>query len=465
MDVEDRVGNRGRCLRGGTQASEDRPGDGRLGGVAVDRQAHRPRDGGNAVLAEAQSGHQRDVAQRELIDGHRVPVAVDHLAQLDPVVGDPEPVEFQAAAFLPGSRDRPARQHRGVKIEILIEAKLADGLNEEAVAQAQALAESEPLRDRPRSLLMRAMHANGRQAEALRVYSCYRRYLADETGLDPSEEIVELERRVARGDASLTSGVRALRGYELGERIGEGAFAVVHRAVQPGIEREVAVKIIRAELADQPDFIRRFEFEARTVARIEHPNVVPLFDFWREPGAAYLVMRLLQGGTVEQALRTSGPYSREQTMRLLDDVGGALETAHQAGVVHRDVRPANLLLDAEGTTYLADFGIALPTAAIDDLPTLAGVPSVRLWALAAAALDEEVPGTFVHALRRRRAEARPLFIRAARTVDDTDVAEDAVQYLTLLDGEPTETWIDLAQTAGSTSARAGALDVLESTGD
>jgi serine/threonine protein kinase/DNA-binding SARP family transcriptional activator/WD40 repeat protein len=252
--------------------------------------------------------------------------------------------------------------------EALIESMLADGLDDEAAAEAQSLVESEPLREGPRALAMRAMYASGRQAEALRVASSYRRYLADETGLDPSEEIVALERRIARGDTSLTSGTTPLRGYELGERIGEGAFSVVHRAVQPGVDRDVAIKIIRAELADRPDFIRRFEFEARTVARIEHPNVVPLYDFWREPGAAYLVMRLLPGGSVEQALRSTGPYSREQTVRMLVDVGGALEAAHRAGVVHRDVRPANLLLDADGTTYLADFGIALPTAAIDDLP-------------------------------------------------------------------------------------------------
>jgi DNA-binding SARP family transcriptional activator/WD40 repeat protein len=252
--------------------------------------------------------------------------------------------------------------------EALIEAKLASGSHDEAAADAESLVEAEPLRERPRELLMRAMYAGGRQAEALRVYASYRRHLIDETGLDPSAQITELERRIARGDPSLGNRVTALRGYEVGERIGEGAFAVVHRAVQPGVERDVAIKIIRSELADRPDFIRRFEFEARTVARIEHPNVVPLYDFWREPGAAYLVMRLLSGGTVEQAVWARGPYSPEQTMRLLADVGGALDAAHRAGVVHRDVRPGNLLLDTEGTTYLADFGIALPTAAVDDLP-------------------------------------------------------------------------------------------------
>lgn len=252
--------------------------------------------------------------------------------------------------------------------EALVEARLADGMVEQAVADAQALVESEPLRERPRSLLMRSLYASGRQAEALRVFGSYRRYLAEETGLDPSDDLVELEGRIARSELGTGGPSQALRSYDVGERIGEGAFAVVHRAVQRGIDREVAIKIIRAELADRPEFIRRFELEAQTVARLEHPHVVPLYDFWREPGAAYLVMRWLRGGTVESALRARGPYSREQTMRLIDDVSGALETAHRAGVVHRDVRPANLLLDADGTTYLADFGIALPTATADDLP-------------------------------------------------------------------------------------------------
>lgn len=252
--------------------------------------------------------------------------------------------------------------------EALIEARMGVGAAEQAVAEASALVEAVPLRDRSRMLLMRSLYLAGRQADALRAASDYRSYLVTETGLDPSSEVTELEGRIARGDAAVEGAVQVLHGYELHERIGEGAFAVVHRATQPELRRDVAVKVIRGELADRPDFIRRFEVEAQTVARVEHPNVVPLYDFWREPGAAFLVMRLLRGGSVEQALRAHGAYSSERVIRLLSEVGGALDAAHRSGVVHRDVRPANLLLDDDGVTYLADFGIALPTATSDDLP-------------------------------------------------------------------------------------------------
>ena len=254
--------------------------------------------------------------------------------------------------------------------EASVEVLLSSGRSEAAVAEARRLSAAHPLREQPQGLLMRALYGAGRRAEALRVVSEFRRYLVDETGLDPSAELTDLEDRIVRDDPDLATAARALRSYELAEKIGEGAFATVHRATQPGLDREVAVKIIRAELADRPDFVRRFEVEARTIARIEHPNVVPLYDFWREPGAAYLVMRLLRGGTVEQAVRARGAYSRDQVARLLSDIGPALETAHRQGLVHRDVKPANLLLDDQSNTYLADFGIALPTASMDTMSVL-----------------------------------------------------------------------------------------------
>ncbi len=93
---------------------------------------------------------------------------------------------------------------------------------------------------------------------------------------------------------------------------------------------------------------------------------MPLYDFWREPGGAYLVMRWLRGGTVEDRL-VDGPLDLDETMRIVDQVGGALSTAHHAGVVHRDIKPGNLLLDDEGNVYLSDFGIALAASQPGDV--------------------------------------------------------------------------------------------------
>ena len=105
---------------------------------------------------------------------------------------------------------------------------------------------------------------------------------------------------------------------------------------------------IRPDLADASDFIRRFEAEARIVARLEHPHIVPLYDYWREPGGAYLVFRLLSGGNVREALVTDGTWSLLRVSRLIEEVGGALIAAHAAGVTHNDVRAANVVLDDGG---------------------------------------------------------------------------------------------------------------------
>ncbi|HEU5100496.1 MAG TPA: protein kinase [Roseiflexaceae bacterium] len=149
----------------------------------------------------------------------------------------------------------------------------------------------------------------------------------------------------------------ALKGYQLRESIGAGGFGAVYRAVQPGVGRDVAVKFIRPEYASQPDFIRRFEAEAQIVARLEHPQIVPLYDYWRDPSGAYLVMRYVRGGNLQAALE-SGPWPVERTTRLLEQIGAALAFAHRHRVVHRDLKPANILLDGDGNAYLADFGIA-----------------------------------------------------------------------------------------------------------
>jgi len=151
---------------------------------------------------------------------------------------------------------------------------------------------------------------------------------------------------------------RAIRGYALGERLGNGGMGAVYRAIQPLVEREVAIKIILPRYANHPDFIRRFEAEAQLVARLEHPHIVPLYDYWREPSVAYLVMRLLRGGSVQSLLRNGTALPPATVLRIVEQIGSALGAAHRAGVVHRDLKPANVLLDEDNNAYLADFGIA-----------------------------------------------------------------------------------------------------------
>jgi WD40 repeat protein/serine/threonine protein kinase len=150
---------------------------------------------------------------------------------------------------------------------------------------------------------------------------------------------------------------QSLKGYQIVERIGGGGFGAVYRAYQSTLEREVAIKVILPGYANHPDFIRRFENEAQLIARLEHLHVVPLYDYWREPGGAYLVMRWMRGGSVRDALQ-NGPFDLGPTAVLLDQVASGLATAHVNNIVHRDLKPSNILLDEEGNAYLSDFGIA-----------------------------------------------------------------------------------------------------------
>ena len=148
-----------------------------------------------------------------------------------------------------------------------------------------------------------------------------------------------------------------IKGYELRDRIGAGGFGAVYRAFQSTVGREVAVKIILPGFANRPEFVRRFEAEAQTIARLEHMNITPLYDFWRDPEGAYLVMRYLRGGNLQTALRDD-PYDLESAARLLDQMASALAVAHRNHIIHRDIKPANILLDEDGNGYVADFGLA-----------------------------------------------------------------------------------------------------------
>ncbi len=248
-------------------------------------------------------------------------------------------------------------------------ADLACGRSRELVSELESLVRQHPLREELTGQLMLALYRSGRQAEALRSYTSLKARLVEELGVDPSAALRRLNDQMISGDESLdaprlaeaSTGVSpglSVRGYELREELGAGDFGVAYRAYQPAVGREVAIKVIRPELANDPTFIRRFEAEARLVARLEHPHIVPLYDFWREPDAAYLVMRLMKGGTLADRLEV-GALSPVQASAIVDQLAGALHTAHRSGVIHRDLKPTNVLIDDDGNAYLSDFGIAV----------------------------------------------------------------------------------------------------------
>lgn len=261
--------------------------------------------------------------------------------------------------------DQPSLQPEIARLEELriaateeqIAAELALGRHRELVVEAETLVGRHPFRERLWGHLILALYRSGRQREALAAYQRVRAKLIDELGIDPSPELQRLEEQILRQDPALEIPGQPLRGYRLIERVGEGTFGVVHRALQTDVGREVAVKAIRPGLANHPEFIRRFGAEAQLVTRLEHPHIVPLFDYWREPEGAYLVMRYLRGGSLREAL-ADGPLEPDRVVGLIAQVALALSSAHRHGVVHRDVKPANILFDEDGNAYLSDFGIA-----------------------------------------------------------------------------------------------------------
>jgi serine/threonine protein kinase/ABC-type glycerol-3-phosphate transport system substrate-binding protein/DNA-binding SARP family transcriptional activator len=251
-------------------------------------------------------------------------------------------------------------------VGLRIDADLRRGLSAELVGELESLVRQHPVREGFTAQLMLALYRSGRRAEALRAFTRLRARLGEELGVEPTAALQRLESQVIVGDPSLGHDGAgpvpqtrlAVRGYEIREQIGEGAFGLAYRAYQPAVGREVAITVIPPERADDPAFIRRFEAEAELVARLEHPHIVPLYDYWREPGAAYLVTRLLRGGSLADTLR-AGPLAPDQAAQLVHEVGSALSLAHRLGAVHRDIKPAKILIDDDHRAYLTDFGIAV----------------------------------------------------------------------------------------------------------
>lgn len=145
-------------------------------------------------------------------------------------------------------------------------------------------------------------------------------------------------------------------GYRVVRMIGRGGMGVVYEAVQASLGRPVALKVLRPELADDPDFVARFRREARLQASLEHPHVLSVYEVGSSSEGLFLAMKLVTGKTLLDLL-DQGELSTERALTLLDQVAGALDAAHEAGLVHRDVKPQNILVDDGDRAYLADFGL------------------------------------------------------------------------------------------------------------
>ncbi len=150
--------------------------------------------------------------------------------------------------------------------------------------------------------------------------------------------------------------------YRIIEQVGHGGMADVYKAHQPSLDRHVAIKVIHPFLADDADFLSRFEREAKVVATLRHPNIVQVYDFDAEGGLYYMVMEFIDGGTLKTLLETmqtrGTPVGLDDAVRIILSVGSALKYAHSRNMVHRDVKPANVMITSEGHVILTDFGIA-----------------------------------------------------------------------------------------------------------
>src|SRR5215207_8712539 len=156
--------------------------------------------------------------------------------------------------------------------------------------------------------------------------------------------------------AAFTRGTN-FAGYRVEALVGRGGMGVVYRATDLSLERSVALKLITPELADDQRFRSRFLREPRLAASLDHPNVIPIYEAGEHDGQLYLAMRFVEGSDLRALLDAEGKLPPERTLAILAQVAGALDAAHRRALVHRDVKPANVLLDRDGHVYLTDFGI------------------------------------------------------------------------------------------------------------
>jgi DNA-binding beta-propeller fold protein YncE/predicted Ser/Thr protein kinase len=231
-----------------------------------------------------------------------------------------------------------------------------------------------------------------------------------------------------------------LGGYRIESLIARGGMGVVYRATQLALDRPVALKVIAHQLADDEKFRRRFLSESRLAAQLEHPAVVPVYDAREDDGELIVAMRLVEGGDLRKLIDREGPLQPERAVHLLAQIAEALDAAHAAGIVHRDVKPHNILIEGE-RAYLSDFGLAKayaetgPGSGASIVGTVEYMapeqwrgervgPSADIYALGCV-LYEALTGVVPYA--RKETGAEPKIPRGVEAVIERAVAKDPAQ--------------------------------------
>ncbi|MGH2658830.1 MAG: BTAD domain-containing putative transcriptional regulator [Actinomycetota bacterium] len=269
-------------------------------------------------------------------------------------------------------------------------AQIEVGRHTTVVRELDVLTQRHPMRERLWAYLMLALYRTGRQADALAAYQKARQVLADQLGIDPSPELQELYGQILNQDASLDAAAPGpppstlapsarvgwidlavgaeFAAYRIDGVLGRGGTSIVYLAEHLGLRRKVALKVMTPAFAETPGSRDRFVRESQLAAAIDHPNVIPIYEAGDVEGQLFIAMRYVEGNDLRTILRTSGPLDPGRALAIMRQVAGALDAAHARGLVHRDVKPGNVLLtgpEVSGTehVYLSDFGVT--RAAVD----------------------------------------------------------------------------------------------------
>lgn len=256
-------------------------------------------------------------------------------------------------------------------------------------------------------------------------------------------EFAEIMSTLMSNRMAQNKGINQVGKYQLLGKLGEGGMGTVFRAYDKVLDREVALKMLKYELACNPRFLDRFELEAKILARLNHPNIVNVIEVIDEFSTRFIVMEKLQGQNLSRVIKQKGAFSIRETREILSQLASALQYAHnhgEAGIIHRDIKPSNIVIDHDGNIKLTDFGIASPPQEKDLI--IEGTPSYMapevinseavdgradiysLGVMAFHMLSGSLPfsASKITRLLKMQVEQKPPDIRNARADIDEDLA-------------------------------------------